>query len=161
MFGDNLNSALDSASGFYVTKMDDDDYYGPNHLNDLLAAYEFSRATVVGKWTNVTYLEDKDLVVTFSGGREEKYVQHLPGATLFTITDLLRRVRFGHVNRAIDSELYRRLEAKGGIFYSTHSLNFIRVRHDNGHTYDTSIEDFIAHSYTKPIKRLEKELYFV
>jgi glycosyltransferase involved in cell wall biosynthesis len=160
IFGENLNIALDAASGEFITKMDDDDYYGEHHLEDLVAAYEYSRASAVGKRTNIVYLTNSDKVVTFSGQHEEKFSRHLPGATFLMRTEILKGLRFGRVKSAIDSELWRRLEVRGGTLYSTHDLNFIRVRHSDGHTYQTSDEDFIANSSTKPIDGLDKEYYF-
>ena len=161
IFGENLNLALDAATGEYVTKMDDDDCYGPNIYQDLLAAYQYSRATFVGKRCNVTYLEDSDVVVTFFGGWEETFGPHLPGHSFLTRTALLKQIRFGRVKRAIDSELWRRVETRGGTLYSTHNLNFVRVRHGQEHTYDATDEEFIANSTTKPVKGLDLKKYFV
>ena len=116
-FGENLNLALDVASGEYVTKMDDDDYYGPNHLNDLHLAYHYSGAMAVGKWANFVYLTERDVMVDFVTHREERFVSHLPGATVFLKRHDLRQLRFGRVTRAIDSELYKRAEMRGGRLY--------------------------------------------
>ena len=160
VFGENLNLALDQASGDYVTKMDDDDYYGPNHLSDLHLAYHYSGATAVGKWANFVYLTGKDVMVDFVTHREERFVRHLPGATVFMKRDDLKGLRFGRVRRAIDSELYRRAEMRGGRLYSMHRYNFIRVRHTD-HTYDQDEEDFIAGASSKPRKGLDKEASFI
>ena len=159
-FGENLNLALDVASDEYVTKMDDDDYYGPNHLNDLHLAYHYSGAMAVGKWGNFVYLTERDVMVDFVTHREERFVSHVPGATVFLKRHDLRQLRFGRVTRAIDSELYKRAEMRGGRLYSMHRYNFIRVRHDD-HTYDQDEEDYIAGAASEPREGLHKQTCFV
>ncbi|MDX1765541.1 MAG: glycosyltransferase [Candidatus Saccharimonadales bacterium] len=160
VFGENLNLALEHASGDFVTKMDDDDYYGSNHLNDLYLAYQYSGATAVGKWANFIYLTGKKAMVDFVTHREERFVRHLPGATVMMRRADLRDLKFGRVTKAIDSELYRRAEMRGGRLYSTHRYNFIRVRH-NDHTYDQDEEDFIANASSKPRPGLDKNAAFI
>lgn len=160
VFGENLNLAVSLAEGELFAKMDDDDYYGKNHILDLVTAFKYSGATIVGKRTNITHLQQKDLVVTFSGNHEEEFTHHLPGATILGYTKLFKMLKFGRVKRAIDSELYRRLEARGGTLYSTHAYNFVRVRHGD-HTYKVDDEDFIANSTTKPIRGFDKSYWEV
>ena len=160
VFGENLNLALDAASGDFITKMDDDDHYGPNHLHDLHLAYSYAGALAVGKWANFVYLTGRDVTVDFVTHREERFVRHLPGATVFMKRSDARGLLFGRVTRAIDSELYRRSEMRGGRLYSTHRYNFIRVRH-NDHTYAQDEEDFIAHASSPPRPGLDKEASFI
>ncbi|MBK5269310.1 MAG: methyltransferase domain-containing protein, partial [Acidimicrobiia bacterium] len=47
--GDCLNHATHHATGHLITKMDDDDYYAPDHLTDLTTARTYSQADLVGK----------------------------------------------------------------------------------------------------------------
>lgn len=145
MLGECLNAGLDRVSGDLVTKMDDDDYYDANHLFDLVSAYRYSGATVVGKRTNFTYLSGQDLTVVFAPGWEEAFTTHLPGATMLMSTALLRELRFGAVPRHIDTELLDRIKQRGGSLYSTHRFNFTRVRHDD-HTFAQTDQYFIDHS---------------
>lgn len=160
VFGDNLNMALDAASGEYVAKFDDDDHYGPNHLNDLHLAYHYSGAMAVGKWANFVYLTGGDVTVDFVTHYGERFGSHLPGATLFMKRHDLRQLRFGRVKCAIDSDLYRRAAMRGGRLYSTHRYNFVRVRHDD-HTYDQDEEHYIAGATAKPRKGLDEKACFI
>lgn len=160
IFGENLNLAIDQSRGQYVTKMDDDDYYGPEHLNDLLAAFLYSGADIVGKWANWVYLKGYDQTISWSLDREESFGGHLPGATIFMERSLIDKVRFGRVPRAIDSELYNRLEMIGGRLYATHRYNFVRVRHGE-HTYKKPDEIFLANSDSKKYKGYNNNNCFV
>ncbi len=160
LFGDNLNIAVDKAVGELVTKMDDDDWYGPEHLEDLYLAYSYSGADIVGKWGNFVYLQNSNRMISFATQREEKYVHQLPGATILASKEMLQKVRFGRVKRAIDSELHRRLAMRGGRLYSTHRYNFIRVRHDN-HTYEREDDAFLASADGKPWENLDTKNTFI
>lgn len=156
LFGEVLNAAVDQATGEFITKIDDDDYYGPNHLKDLYAAFISSCADFVGKWSNWVYLKAEDKIISWVPENQNAYVKHLPGGTVFCKTSTLRNLRFGLVKRAIDSELYRRALARGATLYSTHRYNYVRVR-DNGHTYKTTDADFKSRAHSELIQGLDLE----
>jgi hypothetical protein len=147
--GQALNLGLDHATGELVTKMDDDDHYGPGHLTDLLLALRYSRADVVGKLANFVYLAGDDVTIDRYLTHQESFVWHLPGATLLTHRETLAAYRFSHVRRAVDTTLYKRLHADGGRRYSTHRFNFIRYR-GGQHTYARTDAEFLEqaeHTY--------------
>jgi hypothetical protein len=140
--GDALNHGLDHATGELVTKMDDDDHYGPGHLSDLLLALTYSRADVVGKLANFVHLSKLDVTIDRYLVREESYVWHLPGATILIHRELLAAYRFPRVRSGVDTALYTRLHADGARRYSTHRFNFIRHRGDE-HTYARTDQEFL------------------
>ena len=145
IFGDALNKGLDQATGHYISKMDDDDHYGPNHLTDLITAHTYSNADITGKWGNIVYLAGSNLTTDYQTDREEQFGTHLPGATMIMERVLLEQYRFERVKQRVDSSLWRRMRADGRSLYSTHRFNFIRVRHSD-HTYMRGDEAFLATS---------------
>ncbi|MEE2046401.1 glycosyltransferase, partial [Nocardiopsis tropica] len=46
VFGAGMNEAVDRASGTVVANWDDDDWYGPEHLSDLMLSRAYSGADV-------------------------------------------------------------------------------------------------------------------
>ena len=62
-FGEALNRGAARASGRFVAKWDDDDWYGPEHLADLVLAADYSGADLVGSAHQLTYLEQINLTV--------------------------------------------------------------------------------------------------
>ncbi|MDR3069680.1 MAG: glycosyltransferase, partial [Propionibacteriaceae bacterium] len=46
--GSVLAGLTEAASGEFIAKMDDDDLYGPHHLTDLLAAWHYTEAELIG-----------------------------------------------------------------------------------------------------------------
>uniref|UniRef100_UPI000379F3EC glycosyltransferase n=1 Tax=Nocardiopsis prasina TaxID=2015 RepID=UPI000379F3EC len=63
VFGSVLNGAIARASGTLVAKMDDDDWYGPEHLSDLVLARRYSGAELVGCAAEYHHLEHLGLTV--------------------------------------------------------------------------------------------------
>lgn len=140
-FGECLNKGLDASTGYFITKFDDDDYYGEYHLLDLVVAMDFSNATVVGKWGHFVYLNDSKEMLNYQLDRTEIYGGHIPGGTFLMKRSTLDEFRFGRVRNAIDSELWDRIKAAGGRLYSTHRYNYVRVRHEDN-TWSADIDFF-------------------
>ena len=69
--GDALNAGVDAASGEVVTKMDDDDWYGSDHLWDLMLALDYSGAELVAKGAEFVYMEELDITIRRFTGRSE------------------------------------------------------------------------------------------
>jgi hypothetical protein len=151
-YGDCLNAAIDNASGDLVTKMDDDDYYGPHHLTDLTTALHYSQADIVGKRSNFTIFEDLGIGGLWNGEWTEKPSNHLPGATMLAPSALFEFFHFGRVGHGVDTNLLRRARIAGSSTYSTHPYNFVRVRHGD-HTFTRSDVDFLQKT-----ERLERNL---
>lgn len=134
--GELLNHGIDHATGTYVAKMDDDDWYGRDHLLDLRLALEYSGADLVGKRIDHIYLAPLERTVTRRRAAPERDRPHVSGPTLFGRRDVLGRVRFGKLTGPEDSDFQRRLLAEGGRVYGTHSLDVVLHRH-GGNTWDT------------------------
>ena len=64
------------ASGDLVTKWDDDDWYAPEHLSDLVAAMRYSGAGVVAKAAEYVYLSSLDLTLRRFGTRCRDVLHH-------------------------------------------------------------------------------------
>ena len=58
--GDCLNLGVEAASGEYIAKFDDDDYYGERYLSDSVLAASFSGADIVGKGMYFVHFEGTD-----------------------------------------------------------------------------------------------------
>jgi hypothetical protein len=143
LLGDCYNAALDRASGTLAAKMDDDDHYGPRHLSDLVLARDYTGAEVVGRTANFIHLSSVDRTVSFDVERQERWdPHHLPGPALLWDADLLRRVRFRRVPRAIDTHALRDAYRVGARVYATHRYQMVRARHGE-HTYEEEDRHFL------------------
>lgn len=143
VFGEALSIGARHADGDVVTKVDDDDIYGPDHVTDLLVARKHSGAVLVGKALQYVYVEEIDTTIRQDGqssvSTPETFSTWVCGGTL-----ALDRVTghtlgwFDAVPSAVDRNIQDKVLAAGGRIYRTHGLGYAYVRHTQGHTYGTS-----------------------
>lgn len=148
-FGDVLGAASGIGSGSLLTKVDDDDHYGPEHIWDLVLARHYSSATVVGKGAEFVHLETHDVTVRRRMG-SELYTDVVAGGTMLLSRGDLEEVGgWRPLARSVDRGLLDRILAAGGLVYRTHGFGFLYTRHDEGHTWDAEVDYFLA----DPVRR--------
>ena len=144
-FGAAMQVASQRADGELITKMDDDDYYGANHIWDLVLARMYSGAQVVGKALDWIYLEGEDTTVFRPTYAAEKYSFFVAGGTiLISRADLDGVGGWRPVAKSIDRALLECVKQTGGLIYRTHGLGYMYVRHLAPHTASVSSEHFLT-----------------
>ncbi len=124
-----LNEATSRATSSIVTKWDDDDWYGPGHLADLVDALDYAGATLVGKAAEFVYLESSDVLIRRDADRAERFSTRLAGGTLTLTRDDLRRAGgWPDVRRHVDLALIESIRRTGGTTYRTHGFDYILMR---------------------------------
>jgi len=142
--GEALGAATARARGDLVTKVDDDDVYGPEHVWDLVIAREFSGATLVGKGAEFVFLEALGVTVRRTSMTSEAYTTVVAGGTIMLSRgDLAAVGGWRPVPNSVDRALFGRVQRDGGLIYRTHPLGFVYRRHANGHTWDPGLEYFL------------------
>jgi hypothetical protein len=145
--GECLNLAAAETSAPILAKIDDDDHYGPAHLEDSFHALCYSGADVVGKGTHFTYLAAHDTTVLRRPGMEETFTDGSPnGATLVFRRELWEGTGFPHRPRHVDTGFLRAARRNGASVYATSRWEFCYVRRSEGHTWDAEDEVFMAGS---------------
>ncbi|WP_419935040.1 glycosyltransferase [Candidatus Palauibacter sp.] len=140
-----LNAASTAAAGPLLSKMDDDDVYGVEHLWDLVLAREYSGAALVGKFPSTVYLAHRDRTVRRRRVRSETWSQSLGGsAMLITRADLGRVGGWRPARRHVDAALIEDVVRGGGGVYRTHDAGYVVVRHAEGHTWKAADAAFLA-----------------
>jgi len=143
-FGTALGLASARAGGTLLTKVDDDDTYGPEHVWDLVLARHYSGATLVGKGSELVLLEGSGTLVRRDVGRAEDYGAVVAGGTmLLARADLEAVGGWRPVARSVDLGLIQRLRRAGGTVYRTHSLGYVYHRRAAGHTWDPGEAYFV------------------
>ncbi len=140
-----LNAATEASSGELLTKMDDDDVYGADHVWDLVLAREYSGAQLVGKGIEFVYLAASDRTVHLHRGSGESYqTSTLAGGALLIARDELARMGgWPRTRKGVDQALIKAVVQARGCVYRTHGAGFIQVRHGDRHTWDASDDWFI------------------
>lgn len=141
--GEALAEVSAAATGELVTKVDDDDHYGREHIWDLVIARHHSGATVVGKGSEFVYLEPKDLTVRRRMSAELLTDTVAGGTIALSGEDLASVGGWPPVPRWVDRALLDRVIAAGGQVYRTHPLGFVYTRHGDGHTWDAGLGYFL------------------
>jgi hypothetical protein len=142
--GECLNLCVNAAAGDVLTKMDDDDYYGPNYLADLLYALDFSKADVVGKLAHHMHFSANRATVLRMPHKEHTFSRLVMGPTITAKRAVFEAHPFEALNRGEDTAFLKSLTASGGSIYAADRFNFCQMRSAEGHTWDASDEELAA-----------------
>lgn len=143
-FGDVLNGAVAAASGDLVLKMDDDDWYGPDFVADLLLARHYSGAEIVGTTVEYAYLAPIDRTVRRRDD-SERIAQFVAGGSIMTDRDSLAEAGgFRRVRRYVDAQLLDAARQQGQSIYRSHGLGYLLRRTAAGHTWDPGLDYYLS-----------------
>lgn len=147
--GEALNMALEACQTDIVTKIDDDDFYGPNYIRSSLAALmhrEQDDIGIVGHARAYCYVEDTDnLYLRFDAKKSNRLMDRVFGGTIFWSRQALDDQRFQHLPRAVDSAFFKDAQAKGVKIMSIEAEDYIHVRYAllTAHTWQPSTDEFL------------------
>lgn len=142
--GECLNACVAAASGAVLSKMDDDDYYGPNYLADLLHALDYSKADVVGKHAHHMHFTLSKMTVLRMPQHEHQYSRFVMGPTITASREVFEAHPFEAFNRGEDTAFLKSVSDAGGLIYAADRFNFCQMRNSGGHTWDASDEELAA-----------------
>jgi hypothetical protein len=147
-FGAVLNTAAARAGGDVLLKMDDDDWYGPDFVADLLLARDYSGADVVGCAPEFAYLEPLATTVR-RRSPTESYAAAVAGGTMLVSRHAFDSVGgFRRMRRYVDAGILRAVSAAGGSVYRSHGHGYVLRRRDHGHTWDPGLDFFLRRRRT-------------
>jgi len=136
VFGHVLGEASAAASGEWIAKMDDDDWYGAEHISDLVLAAGYSGADLVGKGSEFVYLEGAGVTIRRGLGAGEAPSRTLSGGTLLVRSSALRDVNgWRGVSRGVDVALIDDVVSSGGMVWRTHPFGYLLRRSSGRHTW--------------------------
>ncbi|WP_017589404.1 glycosyltransferase [Nocardiopsis ganjiahuensis] len=148
IFGAVLNDSVARASGDLIAKWDDDDWYGPEHLADLVLARTYSGAELVGTGQDFVFLQEIDLMV-WRSRESETATRFIAGGTILTDRVVLEETGgFRPLPRAIDTQLLIAVTRGGGRVHRTHGLGYVLRRTGGGHTWSEDMAYFL-HNYAR------------
>ncbi|GHC97277.1 hypothetical protein GCM10007079_50660 [Nocardiopsis terrae] len=148
VFGSVLNDSVARACGDLIAKWDDDDWYGPEHLSDLVLARTYSGAELVGTGQDFVFLQEVDLTV-WRSRESETTTRFIAGGTILTDRVVLEETGgFRPLPRAIDTQLLIAVARGGGRVHRTHGLGYVLRRTGGGHTWSEDMAYFL-HNYAR------------
>lgn len=151
-----INLGVAHATGDYVAKMDDDDFYGPSYISDLVLAALESGADITGKKATFYCFEDgQDYCfrgaefrnrwlwpLTHERGQTicpdsiSTYCSTVAGASLLVARDVIRQIPFDEAApRGTDTIFQLACRRAGYTTYVSDEFNFCYIRHANVHQH--------------------------
>jgi spore maturation protein CgeB len=141
-----LNYGIENASFEYIAKMDDDDYYGPEYCGDVINAFMYSEADVVGKQSNYIYFEQSNILALKAPNKENRFTNFVAGSSICLKRNVFEKVKFSTDRKSgSDTIFLQECNAKGFKIYSTDRFNHVGMKHasQEEHTWKISDEDLL------------------
>lgn len=142
--GECLNLCVQASSGTVLTKMDDDDYYAPNYLLDLMHALEYSGADVVGKQSHYMHFAQSRITVLRGGHMEHKFGRLVMGPTITARREVFEAHPFQPRSRGEDTAFLASVVEANGSIYSADRFNYCQMRSGAGHTWTVADDELAA-----------------
>jgi len=147
VLGDVLNLGVECSSGEVIAKMDDDDWYGRDHIQDLVLAFQYSSADLVGKAAEFVYIGALDITIRRFGTGAESASRTLAGGAMAITREALRAVGgWRRQPRSVDQLLIHDVGECGMKIHRTHAFSYVLSRRTSGHTWARPIEEFLQES---------------
>lgn len=139
-----LNAAIDTTSAGLIAKIDDDDFYGPNYLEDAVQANRYANAPLIGKGATFTYLENRGETLLRRPKIRDRFYDGSPsGASLVFERSLWERVPFPHRTLGEDLAFVEGVKLLGIQPYATSPFEFVYYRGVAGNTWEAVDEVFL------------------
>lgn len=126
--GECLNYGIRKAKYDYIAKFDDDDYYAPYYLTQMMEVFKKTGADVVGKKTVFMYFEKEKVLTLHSPGYEHQYERRLKGATLIFKKKVCKKVMFPSKNHGEDTTFTKQCIKNNLKVYSADKFNYACLR---------------------------------
>ncbi|MCC7321380.1 MAG: glycosyltransferase [Rubellimicrobium sp.] len=148
--GECLNLALDHCRTDLVTRIDDDDFYGPDHIRGLLAAWHYhghANVGLVGKERIYLYSEALDRFgILHTPKRANALRPRVAGGTMFWSRKRIGDQRFSPQNTGEDSAFIAGIVARGMKIYSADPCDHVGIRYarPGAHTWQIEAEEYMS-----------------
>ena len=139
--GKRLNQGVSLSKGEYIAKFDDDDFYFPNYLQDMLIPFKFGDYGIVGKKEIFIYLEGQNKTFVRYKGQRHMETDFLTGATLVFSRKALTQLSFGDLNRGEDSNILEQAKKLKIKTYVADPFNFVVYRSKELSNHTWQVED--------------------
>lgn len=154
VFGDVLARLSEAASGDLVSKVDDDDLYGRHHLADVMMAWVYSDAQLVGRKMALIRDEETDTLIVRRLFRESYRSKVAGGSSTIARHDLASIGGWRPQARSIERGLWTRLQDAGALLYACSGPGYVYVRHSQGHTWSVPLDHFAGTHYETTLQGL-------
>lgn len=129
--GSCLNFATKKCNYPIISKFDDDDYYGPFYLDEVLKTFNKVDCQVIGKTKTYLYFEKYKKLMLKKFGYENSFVYTVLGSTLCFKIDILDKIYFRDLSLREDKYFCDDCLMNKYKIYSTSIYNHIIFKHSD------------------------------
>lgn len=123
--GECLNYAVENAEFDYISKFDEENYYGPDFTGDLMNAFSYTDADIAGKQTYFVYFKDSNTLALHEAGFENRYVSSMSDSAFIIKKSV---IRYMDGSKSEDAQFWKDCVARGLKLYSADRYNYVCVR---------------------------------
>lgn len=124
-----LGLGIEAASGRYVATMSDSDLYAPFFLADLVHAFEYTSAQIIGKRAHYASLPADSATVLRFPQEEHAYTDQVLDGTLMTAREIAQR-SFSQGTDTVRG-FQGAVHKQGGAIYASDRFNYVAVHREN------------------------------
>jgi glycosyltransferase involved in cell wall biosynthesis len=137
-----LNLGVGEAKFEYIAKCDDDDYFAPAYLDDLVMAFDYSGADIVGKCARYVHFENGNVLAIKDPDIEHQFTDIVSGSAMVIRREVFNKVRFDPEKRVgEDTKFLRDCVTNGVRIYAADRFNFAYVRRSSPDLHTWKIKD--------------------
>ncbi|MDR7240810.1 cellulose synthase/poly-beta-1,6-N-acetylglucosamine synthase-like glycosyltransferase [Neobacillus drentensis] len=153
--GECLNFGFGKARCDVVAKFDDDDYYSPIYLKNVLRSFKETGADVVGKAGIFVYFKSDNLLTVFRPRLNTLFLKNkrvfLAGGTLVFKKKVLEKVQFQPLNSGEDIQFQKDCLDQKLSLYSGSFHDYVSIRYSVGHHHTWQVPDETLKKHCQPI----------
>ncbi|MDM5228013.1 glycosyltransferase [Cytobacillus sp. NJ13] len=139
--GQCLNFAIDQTQCDFIAIFDDDDYYAPLYLNNMMLAFDYTDADIIGKKTHYVYFESCKALYLRNLNQENQFVNWVCGGKKIVKRNVFDKVRFRNISNNEDVKFCKDCVKHGFKIYSTDRYHLVYVRRANPEYHTWKIND--------------------
>lgn len=136
-----LNFGVEKSKYNYISKFDDDDYYGPDYLTDTINAFKYTDAAIVGKYSIYAYLEGSNNLVLRYPNSENRYMNYVAGSTLTFKKEIFSKIKFRDISKSEDTFFLEDSIKEGFKIYALDRFNHCIIRRKDISTHSWKIKE--------------------
>lgn len=125
--GNCINDGVNMARLDYVSFFAEDNYYAPEFVGDLMTAFRYSQAEIVGKATYYTYLKGSKVLLIQSPNRENRYVNSLLESAMIVKKEVFNKVKLTDSTANEFPTFFEDCIKNGCKIYSADRFNFVNI----------------------------------
>ncbi len=137
-----LNYGFEHAKFDFLTKFDDDNYYAPDFIGDLMMYFDFTDADIIGKTSYYVYYEATKILALRFAGSEQQYHNFTSGSAMIFTRQLFENVQFPEgKNVGEDTHFLKQAIELGYKIYSADRFNYVVSRRPDLSSHTWKIDD--------------------